>query len=192
MLNMRKGSTEDLVNVSVLGVGAAWKTSGGGQKGFLGRLKRAVGTDLDLSAVALSEGHAKRICWFDNEDAFDDGSLISYGDSRTGKGSGDDEFIKADLIRLPQSIDAVVFIVSAFKEGVSFENVEGVTLNLYDMSAGGNNRIGEFMPDIDSRNNAVVMASANRTEFGWSMKAINEMGTARTRQALLDLAKRYA
>jgi stress response protein SCP2 len=192
MLNMRKNVVNDIANVAVLGAGAAWKTSGGGQKGLLGRLRRAVGTDLDLAAVALSDGHPKRICWFDNQDSFDDGTLISYGDSRTGKADGDDEFIKADLNNLPESIDAVVFIVSAFKEGVSFNNIEGVTMNLYDMSAGGNRKIGEFMPDIDSRNNAAVLAVAKRTEFTWTIQAINEMGNARSRQALLDLAKRYA
>lgn len=191
MLNMLKGQSEQLVNVSQLGVGAAWKTSGGGQKGLLGRFRKAVGTDLDLAAVAFSGGAPKRMCWFDNQDAFDNGSLVTYGDSRSGKSDGDDEFIKADLTSLPASIDTVVFIVSAYKEGVSFDNVEGITLNVYDMGA-GQKKIGDFMPDIDSRGNAAVVAKVKRNELGvWYVDVINEIGNARSRNALLDLAKRY-
>jgi stress response protein SCP2 len=191
VLNLHKNQPETLGTITQLGIGAAWKTSGGGQKGLLGRLKRAIGTDLDLCAVALANGAPKRMCWFDNTDAFDDGSLRSDGDSRTGRASGDDEFIRADLDRIPTSVDTLVFIVSAFKEGVTFANVEGVSLNLYDL-AHGQTRIGEFMPDIDSRDNASVVAKAQRSAGGWTLTVINEMGTARTRQQLLDLAKRYA
>jgi stress response protein SCP2 len=191
MLNLHKNQTETLAGITQLGVGAAWKTSGGGQKGLLGRLKRAVGTDLDLACIALADGTPKRMCWFDNQDAFDDGSLRSDGDSRTGRASGDDEFIRADLARIPASIDTLIFIVSAFKENVTFANVEGITLNLYDTSR-GQTRIGEFMPDIDSRDNASVVAKAQRTGDGWTLTVVNEMGSARSRQQLLDLAKRYA
>lgn len=191
MLNLRKDTPETLYGITHLGVSAAWKTSGGGQKGILGRLKRAVGTDLDLACVALSAGSPKRMCWFDNQDAFDDGSLRSDGDSRTGRASGDDEFIRADLGRIPASIDTLVFIVSAFKDGVTFANVEGISLNLYDCSR-GQTRIGEFMPDIDSRDNASVVAKVVRGEAGWALTVVNEMGSARSRQGLLDLAKQYA
>jgi tellurium resistance protein TerZ len=191
MLNMIKDQPETLGTVTHLGVGAAWKTSGGGQKGLFGRLRKMVGTDLDLCAVALSGGSAKRMCWFDNQDAFDDGTLRSDGDSRTGKSSGDDEFIRADLERIPASIDTLVFIVSAYKEGVSFDNVEGITLNVYDLSS-GQVKIGDFMPDIDAQGNAAVVAKATRSYgAGWSVTVINELGNARSRQQLLDLAKRY-
>lgn len=192
MLSMIKGEADSLGTVTHLGVGAAWKTSGGGQKGFFGRLRKMVGTDLDLCAVALSGGSPKRMCWFDNQDAFDDGSLRSDGDNRTGKSSGDDEFIRADLERMPSSIDTLVFIVSAYKEDVSFANVEGITLNVYDLS-NGHVKIGDFMPDIDASGNAAVVAKAVRSAGGeWSVIVINDLGNARTRQQLLDLAKRYA
>lgn len=191
MLNMMKDQAEALTGVTVLQVGVAWKTSGGGQKGFMGRLRRAVGTDLDLAAVALETGRPKRLCWFDNEDAFDNGSLITLGDNRTGKGGGDDETIIARLDQLPASIDTLVFIVSAFKQGVSFANVEGITLNVYDATAGAR-KVGEYMPDIDSRNNACVMAKAQRGPGGWAITVVNEMGQAGTRDQLLQLAKQYA
>jgi len=191
MLSMTKGDTAPLIGITHLGVGAAWKTSGGGRKGLMGRLLKAVGTDLDLCAVALSSGAPKRMCWFDNLDAFDDASLISDGDSRTGRNAGDDEFIRADLTKISGSIDTIVFIVSAFKEGVSFENVEGITFNVYDMSR-GQIKIGDFMPDIDTRHDAAVIAKAVRQGDGWGLSVINEMGRAKTRTQLLDLAKKHA
>ncbi|MFJ8153894.1 TerD family protein [Streptomyces sp. NPDC094468] len=188
---MTKGQAESLAGISILRVGVAWKTSGGGQKGLMGRFRRAVGTDLDLVAVALEQGRPKRMCWFDNEDAFDNGSLITLGDNRTGKAAGDDETIIARLNDLPASIDTLVFIVSAFKEGVSFSNVEGITLNVYDGGPGGQ-RLGECMPDIDTYNNACVMAKATRAGSGWNIDVVNEMGQGRTREQLLQLAKQYA
>jgi stress response protein SCP2 len=191
LLSMKKNQPEGLTGVTVLQAGVAWKTSGGGQKGLMGRFRRAVGTDLDLVAVALEEGHPKRICWFDNQDAFDNGSLITLGDNRTGKGDGDDETIVARLTELPANIDSLVFIVSAFKPGVSFANVEGITLNVYDAGPGGR-KLGEYMPDIDSHNNACVMAKAQRTGAEWAIAIVNEMGQAGNRDQLLQLAKRYA
>lgn len=191
MLNMTK-ETEIMQAVTHIGVGAAWKTSGGGRKGLLGRLKGAAGTDLDLSVVALdAEDNPKRICWFDNLDAFDDGSLVHAGDSRTGKGGGDDEFISMDLTKMPRSITKLVAIVSAYKEGVDFSKVEGVTLNVYDMSR-GQIKIGDYMPDINTRHNATVILRIVRVGDGWGMAVINEMGNARDRAGLLRLANTYA
>ncbi|MET9081398.1 TerD family protein [Streptomyces sp. NPDC004237] len=191
MLNMTKGQSEALAGISILRVGVAWKTSGGGQKGLMGRFRRAVGSDLDLAAVALEQGRPKRMCWFDNQDAFDNGSLITLGDNRTGRAAGDDETIVARLNELPASIDTLVFIVSAFKDDVSFATVEGITLNVYDGGPGGQ-KLGEYMPDIDTYNNACVMAKATRTGSGWSIDVVNEMGQARSREQLLQLAKQYA
>ncbi|MGW3847149.1 TerD family protein [Streptomyces fagopyri] len=188
MLNLTKDQAA-LPGITTLQIGVAWKTSGGGQKGLFGRVKRAVGTDLDLTAVALEGNRPKRLCWFDNTDAFDNGALIHLGDNRTGRASGDDETIIAHLNQLPPSIDTLVFIVSAFKPGVSFANIEGITLNLYNGTTG--EKTGEYMPDVDSRHNACVMARAQRTATDWTITAINEMGQAASRDQLLLLAKQH-
>lgn len=191
MLNLSKDTPAPLT-ATRLGIGAAWKTSGGGRKGLGGLIRRHVGADLDLAAVALAGGAPKRMCWFDNRDAFDDGSLTIDGDSRTGRGPGDDEFIRVDLTTIPQEIDTIVFLVSAYKEGVTFDNVEGITLSVYDMD-NGQQRIGGYMPDIDSRGNAAVILRAVRTPGGgWGMTLINQLGNARTRAQLLDLARTHA
>ncbi|MDT9690574.1 TerD family protein [Streptomyces sp. P9(2023)] len=192
MLDLTKSAgAEHLTGISILQAGVAWKTSGGGQKGWRGKLKRAKGTDLDLACVALSGGRAVRMAWFDNEDAFDDGSLTTLGDNTTGRGKGDDETVVARLDDIPAQVDALVFIVSAYKEGVSFDKVEAVTLNVYDGGPSGT-LLGSYWPDIDSRKNACVMATAKRGADGWTIQIVNKMGDARTRDALLQLAKRHA
>lgn len=191
MLNMLKNQSETLTGVSVLRVGVAWKTSGGGRKGLGGMLKRAIGTDLDLACIALSGGDPKRICWFDNLDAFDNGSLLSGGDNRTGKAAGDDESITARLDEIPGQIDALVFVVSAFKKGVSFSNVEGITLNVYDAGPGGQ-LLGSDMPTIRPGGNACIVARATRSPGGWEITTINEMGSASSKEQLLQLGQRHA
>lgn len=188
MLSLKKSAPELLTGITVLRAGVAWNTSGGGRKGLLGKVKKMRGTDLDLACIALSEGRPVRMAWFDNPDPFEDGSLVTSGDNTSGKGSGDDETVTARLDAIPASVDTLVFVVSAYKEGVSFSNVEGITLNLYD----NDRKIGTYWPDIDARGNACVMARARRTGETWSIEIINELGSARSRDALLQLAKRSA
>lgn len=198
MLNMIKDKPEDLTGITNLRVGVAWKTSGGGRKGLGGMLKRAVGTDLDLACIALAGGEPKRICWFDNLDAFDNGSLISGGDNRTGRAAGDDETITAHLARIPAQIDCLVFIVSAFKKGVSFSDkkgvsfsdVEGITLNVYDGDTG--QLLGSDMPTITAAGNACVVAKATRRGDAWGIVVAAEMATASTKDQLLQLGQRHA
>ncbi|MFH8405493.1 TerD family protein [Streptomyces sp. NPDC018019] len=185
MLSLKKRTPELLTNITVLRAGVAWSTSGGGRKGLLGKVKKFRGTDLDLACIALSEGRPVRMAWFDNEDPFEDGSLVTSGDNTSGKGSGDDEMVTAQLDAIPASVDALVFVVSAYKEGVSFSNVEGITLNLYD----DDKKIGAYWPDIDARGNACVMARARREGSAWSIEIINGLGTARSRDQLLQLAR---
>lgn len=191
MLSMIKDQAETLTGVTTLRVGVAWKTSGGGRKGFGGMLKRAVGTDLDLACVALAAGDPKRICWFDNLDAFDNGSLMSGGDNRTGKAAGDDETITAQFDRMPAQIDTLVFIVSAFKKGVSFSNVEGITLNVYDGGPGGQ-QLGSDMPSISARGNACIVCKAVRVNGEWQIAVVNEMANASTKDQLLQVGQQYA
>jgi stress response protein SCP2 len=188
MLNLVKDSTENLGSgVTSLQVGLGWQTSQG--KSRLG-FRRAKNVDLDLDAVALERGTSKRICWFNNEDAFEDGSLMSLGDNQTGNGKGDDETIIADLSNIPRNIDTIVFIVAAYKEGVTFSDIEGVDLRLYNGSNG--TKLGNFMVDINSRHNAIVACKAQRVGDEWSITVINETGNARSRDGLLLLAQQYA
>jgi stress response protein SCP2 len=188
MFSLTKTETP-LAGIASLGVGAGWKTSAGNSKGLLRAIKRAIGTDLDLFAVAFSNGDAKGLCGFDDPDVFEDGSLFSHGDSRTGKASGDDEYITAHLTKLPAYIDAVVFVVAAYKEGVTFDKISSVTLKLYDLSSSA--QISESRPSITGTGNATVIAAVKRGD-PWQVREINVMGNARDRRSLISLASTYA
>jgi stress response protein SCP2 len=188
MLTLRKDVSENIgAGVTTLQVGAGWITSQG--KKVMG-FRRAKKVDLDLNAVALENGSPKRICWFNNEDAFEDGSLVTQGDNQTGQGKGDDETIVADLSKIPGNIDTIVFMVSAYKEGVTFSDVEGIDLRLYNGANG--NKLGNFMVDISSTHNTIVACKAVRNGNTWDITVINETGNARTRDAMLLLAKQKA
>jgi stress response protein SCP2 len=189
MFSLTKNDTP-LTGVTSIGVGAAWKTSAGHSKGIMRAIKRTIGTDLDLFAVAFSLGHPKGLCGFDDTDVFDDMSLFSHGDSRTGKASGDDEYITAHLTRMPPYIDAVVFIVAAYKEGVTFDKISAVTMNLYDISS-GSTQISQARPDITGTGNAAVIATVTRGN-PWQIREINAMGNARDRRSLIALASQYS
>lgn len=200
MIYLTKDKVEPLTGIGKIGIGTAWKASGGGKKGFMGlggKLKKMQGADLDACAVALSDGAPKRMAWFDNLDAFDDGTLVHFGDDKRGRAAGDNEFIKADLARMPGSIDEVVFMVSAFKQGVSFADVEGVTFNVYNLGLSNEQpiKVAEFMPDLDARQNCCVVAKVKRSEADpslWQLTVVNALDRGADRQGLLDLARRYA
>lgn len=188
----KNAGLESLGNVTKLRVGLAWDTSGGGRKGVWGKIKRHVGSDLDLAAVAIADGEPVRLAWFDSLDPFGNGSLVHLGDNRSGKGDGDDEELEADLEKIHPSIDAIVFIVTAYKEGVSFADIANITMRTYDLTSGRAENIGEFWPRLDARENACVMAAVHRTASGWSVKVVNEMGNARDRGGMLRLAGQHA
>lgn len=190
MFNLSK-TPEPLTDVTSIQFGVAWKTSAGHSKGIVGWAKKKIGADLDAFAVALSAGEAKGMCGFDDPDVFDDGSLISHGDSRTGRGSGDDESITAHLTKLPPYIDTVVLVVAAYKEGVTFDKVTGICMSLYDLGI-GMTKISETRPNIDATGNAAVVAAVTRSGAGWTIREINQLGNARDRRALINLAKSHA
>lgn len=183
---------ESLDSVTKIRVGLAWDTSGGGRKGLLGKIKRNIGSDLDLSAVAVAGDDPVRLAWFDSLDPFHNGSLVHCGDNRSGKGDGDDEVIDADLATLPQQIDAVVFIASAYKEGVSFADVSNITMTTYELDGGREKQLGQCWPRLDARENACVMAAVHRTGSGWAVRVINQMGNANDRGGMLRLAAQHA
>jgi tellurium resistance protein TerD len=49
---------------------------------------------------------------FYNQKTHPSGSVTQCGDNRTGQGDGDDEMIKVNLSAVPQTIDAIDFVIS--------------------------------------------------------------------------------
>jgi len=111
-----------------------------------------------------------------------DGSMVHTGDNVTGEGEGDDEQIIVDLTRVPQNVEALMFVVNSFT-GQDFSRIEnafcrivdegtGLEIARYELSGGGNH-------------NAQVMAKLYRQGGEWQMHAIGENTSGRTFRDLM-------
>ncbi len=179
--------------------GMAWEASGSGRKGIVGKLKRKKGADLDLLVVASEGPDAKRVCWFDSLNPFGNGSLQHHGDNTTGRGDGDDEEISVDLTRIPPIINRLTVIGSAYKPNVTFNDVSGVTLNVYDEDRDPTVAKFMYLPTLGQPKNAVVISQLVKGNAGWDLTEINEMvnvyvtGSMGNDQGeFVKLARRYA
>lgn len=191
-INMGKNIAQ-AINVVKFYVGVGWKSTGGGAKGWKGALNRRKGTDLDVWAVGFNfDGDSVAVAWFDDQDPFEDGSLLVSDDSTTGREPGDDEYVTADLSRVPNFIQSIIFGVSAFKEGVSFATVSSVAYRIVDEAT--KVELGKDMLPVDARQNAVVLCEVFRSGVGlpWEFSAIKSLETARTRQEIIRIAKLHA
>lgn len=174
-ITLKKDQIET-ITAEELSAGVGWKTSktkvkriagfkvGGGKQKEL---------DLDLMAVAEdTDGDPTAVCYYGNDDVWDDGSLISEGDNQTGVGVGDDETIRAKLTKLPAHVRKLTFLVTAFKEGASFSDVETAELNIYNDKTG--EKLISISVKLNARGNAVAVASATKQDDGtWVIKALN-------------------
>lgn len=148
--------------------------------------------EVDLDLVTVVEDEDKdpvRVCWYKNEDAFEDGTLTSDGDNQTGQGKGDDETHRAKLRELPAYATRLTFIVTAFKPGVSFQDIEGADLNIYDNKTG--DKLFTIPVKLNSRANAIAVATATRQPDGsWSVRNVNKYDSINgTRDGLFDFVR---
>lgn len=174
--SMKKDAQKVTLPFTRVRIGAAWSASGSGTKGLIGKLKKFQGVDLDLLCVASQGTSAKRLCWFDHMDPFDNGSLVLGKDNKTGRGAGDDETMIADLTRVPTIIDRLTWFVMAYKPNVNFTMVSGVTVSIYDDMTSETK--AAFMPDLGTSKNAIAVCQAVRIGPGptdWSANELNEM-----------------
>lgn len=194
-ISMRKDQIET-IRASRINVGAGWiapttkatkvfgfKVAGGKQKEV----------DLDLLAVAEDyDGDPVAICWYSNPDAFEDGTLTTDGDNQTGVGAGDDEMIRAKLSELPGDIRQLIFMVTAFKEGASFQDIEAASMSVYDGIS--NEKLLAMRVKLNERSNAVAVATATRVDGNvWEIQYINEYARINgTRDSILDFARRVS
>jgi tellurium resistance protein TerD len=99
-------SNPDLVNVMV---GLGWDTN-----------KYYGGSDFDLDASAFLLGENGKAAedsdfiFFNNKD-HPSGAVIHTGDNLTGQGDGDDEKIKVNLSKIPDSIAKIAFTVTIYE-----------------------------------------------------------------------------
>lgn len=180
VVSLKKGQSESFTAEDI-SVGAGWKTSTTKKKRFLGVQVgggKQKELDLDLlTGVLDDENDPIAVCYYGNEDVWDDGSLKSKGDNQTGAGAGDDETHIVRLNEIPGNVDKLVFMVSAFKPGVSFLDVELANMNVYD---GEGNKLFTISVKINKDANVIAVARAKRQSDGtWTIENLNEYGNVR-------------
>ena len=192
MPTLTKGDgPNDLRGVTTLGLGLSWDATGGAAGGLLGRAKRKRGVDLDAFGILLdNDGQPVRYVGLDVTDAMDDGSVTSTGDNQTGKGDGDDEFIRMELNRIPGHISAVLITIAAFKKGSSFDKAAKVSCKVYDGTGGTMDVVADIWPSLLGTGNAIAVAKAVRAGNAWTLEVINARGNVEqgSIQALLRFA----
>jgi len=138
--------------------------------------------DLDASCVMFDETGQPVDTIYYGQLRSKDGSMVHTGDNVTGEGEGDDEQIIVDLTRVPQNVEALMFVVNSFT-GQDFSRIEnafcrivdertGLEIARYELSGGGNH-------------NAQVMAKLYRQGGEWKMHAIGENTSGRTFRDLM-------
>lgn len=168
----------DLTGVEVLRVGISWDTSTGMSGGILGRIKERMGSDLDLLAIGMSGASPVRYVGVDNLDPMR-GAVVHSGDNTTGRGDGDDEIIDVTFSRIPPAIDALNFVVAAFKPGSSFARAKNVDFNIYDGTGGQFELVANAMPSLFSSNNIHQVLKASRAGSTWQMEVVEQAGNIR-------------
>lgn len=175
-----------------MAVGASWDTTAGMSGGFLGRVKKRIGTDLDEIAILMSEGEPVRFAGLDVLDPAGNGSVVHSGDNQTGHGEGDDETVTVDFASIPAHVDGILFVCAAFKVGSSLEKAANVSFKVYTQGVGESalELVADIWPSLMISGNAVGVAKASRTATGWTMQVINKPGSIKQgdRTSLLRFA----
>jgi tellurium resistance protein TerZ len=150
------------------------------KKGLFGTRSQTI--DLDASCLLFNgRGELVDQVWFGQLKSRD-GAVQHTGDNLTGDGEGDDESIKVDLSRVPDSVTTLVFTVNSFT-GQDFSQIENAFCRLIDESNG--QEIARYDLTGSGRHNAQIMAKIARDGQGWSMTAIGIPAMGRTIHDLL-------
>ncbi|ALM37897.1 TerD family protein [Streptomyces sp. FR-008] len=166
----------DLDGVTHLSIGVSWDATVGASGGILGKIRQKAGTDLDLIAIAMQNGEPVRLAGLDSLDPLGNGSLVHSGDNRTGHGDGDDETVTVEFSRVPQNINAIVFVAAAYKKRSSFQNARNISFKVYDATGGSSTQVADIWPSLLTDDNGCAVAKAMRVGSGWKLQVINETG----------------
>lgn len=193
MLTLSKeNGPAEMAGIQKLELGISWDPSSAGYSGFLGRLSRKAGTDLDLVAVLMNGNEAVRFAGIDQLDPLKDGSVVHSGDNQTGAGEGDDETLTLDLTRISPNVTSIVFVAAAFKHGSSFQRADAVSFKVYDSTGGSKDQVADIWPALRATGNACAIAKAVRRADGiWELTVLNILGkvTQGNRDSLMKFAE---
>lgn len=191
MLTLTKeNGPAEMAGIKKLEVGVSWDTTGGGHSGFVGRLFKKVGTDLDLIAVLMNGRDPVRFAGLDQLNPLGDSSVVHSGDNQTGHGDGDDETLTLDLDRISPNVTSIVFVAAAFKHGSSLDRAANVSFKVYDSTGGSKDQVADIWPSLITKDNACAVAKAERIGGVWHLTVLNTTGkvTPGDRQSLMRFA----
>lgn len=180
----------DLDGVTHLSIGASWDATAGSSGKLAGVVRRKVGTDLDLIAIAMQGQEPVRLAGLDSLDPLGNGSLVHSGDNQTGHGDGDDEVVTVDFARIPGNITSIVFVAAAFKKGSSFQKARNISFKIYDSTGGSSQQVADIWPSLLTQDNGCAVAKAIRAGSVWKLEVINVTGKIKPgdEQALMRFA----
>jgi len=166
----------DLDGVTHLSIGVSWDPTAGSSGGLMGKLRRNVGTDLDLIAIALQGADPVRLAGLDSLDPLGNGSLVHSGDNQTGRGEGDDETVTVEFSRIPTNITSIVFVAAAYKKSSSFQRARNISFKVYDATGGSTQQVADIWPSMLTNDNGCRVAKAVRADGSWKLEVLNETG----------------
>jgi stress response protein SCP2 len=134
MINLEKKQpfnlSKEAPGLSMVRIGLSWDPTPDGRK-----------PDADASVFMLNE-HGKLpsegFFVFYNNLRSSDGSVVSYGDNRTGDGDGDDEVIDISLPSVSAGILQIMIVITIHnkEEGFHFGNVLNSSVRVYNQATG--------------------------------------------------------
>lgn len=196
-VNLQKGQKISLEKeggggLSRVFMGLGWDAAGSSEKpGFFGKLlgkaKKPDSIDLDASCVVFDKDKNALETVFFNHLTGMNGAIQHTGDNLTGDGDGDDEVIKVDLSRLPESVQSIVFTVNSYR-GQTFNEVDNAFCRLVDEADG--KEIARYTISGGGTQTAVIMAKIYRHNGEWKLAAIGEPMNARTAKEMIEPIKR--
>ncbi|MGB3510685.1 MAG: TerD family protein [Microcoleaceae cyanobacterium] len=135
--------------------------------------------DLDVSVFMLGANgkipQDKYFVFYNNLKS-GDGSVESMGDSRTGKGEGDDETINLELSKVDPTIEEIIFVVTIYeadKRRQNFGQVRNAYIRIYDGETQQEITKYELEEDF-SRETAIEFGKLYKKDGEWRFQAVGE------------------
>lgn len=135
--------------------------------------------DLDVSVFMLGANgkipQDKYFVFYNNLKS-PDGAVESMGDSRTGKGEGDDETINLELSKVDSTIEEIIFVVTIYeadKRRQNFGQVRNSYIRIYDGESQQEITKYELEEDF-SRETAIEFGRLYKKDGEWRFQAVGE------------------